>query len=242
MASTNKTTHYELSQYVGSDKPTYLGDYNGDMQKIDTAINSAQTKADTADVAAATAQSTAENAQTTANTAITNAGNAQTAATAVDTKVGDLANLTTTDKSSIVSGINEVNNKIGSAVNNVNNVITYLGIEPQFYQANSQSGNVSITVNTTVDSLVEIHGSISNWGYAGGVWVGSITHNGTGVTTLCEMQGIGAGQDSEYETIPVYYAFRVPANKTVTFTTSESNAGTTTKSDMGIKVTPYKYQ
>lgn len=38
MASTNKTTNYELSQYVGSDKPTYLGDYNGDMLKIDAGM------------------------------------------------------------------------------------------------------------------------------------------------------------------------------------------------------------
>lgn len=38
MASTNRTTNYELSQYVGSDKPTYLGDYNGDMLKIDTGM------------------------------------------------------------------------------------------------------------------------------------------------------------------------------------------------------------
>ena len=39
MASTNKTTNYELSQYLGSDKPTYLGDYNSDMLKIDNAIH-----------------------------------------------------------------------------------------------------------------------------------------------------------------------------------------------------------
>lgn len=38
MASTNKTTNFELSQYIGTDKPTYLGDYNSDMNKIDTAM------------------------------------------------------------------------------------------------------------------------------------------------------------------------------------------------------------
>lgn len=41
MSSTNKTTNYELSQYIGSDKPSYLGDYNSDMLKIDTAIKGA---------------------------------------------------------------------------------------------------------------------------------------------------------------------------------------------------------
>ena len=60
MASTNKTTHYELSQYVSSDKPTYLVDYNGDMAKIDTGINAAKTTADTANTAATNAATAAE--------------------------------------------------------------------------------------------------------------------------------------------------------------------------------------
>lgn len=35
---TNETVNYGLSQFVGSDIPNPLVDYNGDMQKIDTAI------------------------------------------------------------------------------------------------------------------------------------------------------------------------------------------------------------
>lgn len=35
MASTTKTTNLKLSQFVGTDKPAWLTDYNGDMQKID---------------------------------------------------------------------------------------------------------------------------------------------------------------------------------------------------------------
>lgn len=38
MSSTNKTANYELSQFVGTDIPSILNDYNGDMRKIDTAI------------------------------------------------------------------------------------------------------------------------------------------------------------------------------------------------------------
>lgn len=94
MASTNKTTNYDLSQYIGSDKPTYLSDYNGDMQKIDaqmkvnadnvaTAISSASTATSTANTANSTAQSalsTAQSANTTAGQANTTATNAQTTA------------------------------------------------------------------------------------------------------------------------------------------------------------------
>lgn len=41
MTATNHTEHYELSQYTESDRPTYTGDYNGDMFKIDAAIHAA---------------------------------------------------------------------------------------------------------------------------------------------------------------------------------------------------------
>lgn len=73
MSSTNKTTNYKLSQYVGTDKPTYLGDYNGDMLKIDT-----QMKAN-ADAAS--------NAQEKAGEAVTKAEQAQTNITNVDSRL-----------------------------------------------------------------------------------------------------------------------------------------------------------
>lgn len=50
MTATNKTENYELSQFVGSDRPTWLGDYNGDMSKID-----AQLKRNADDIASAAA-------------------------------------------------------------------------------------------------------------------------------------------------------------------------------------------
>ena len=50
MTATNKTTNYELSQFVGTDRPTWLGDYNSDMSKIDT-----QLKRNADDIASATA-------------------------------------------------------------------------------------------------------------------------------------------------------------------------------------------
>lgn len=35
MTATNHTKNYNLSQFVGTDHPTWLVDYNGDMAKID---------------------------------------------------------------------------------------------------------------------------------------------------------------------------------------------------------------
>lgn len=41
MTASNHTEHYGLSQYAQDDHPTYTGDYNGDMSKIDAAIYAA---------------------------------------------------------------------------------------------------------------------------------------------------------------------------------------------------------
>lgn len=87
MSSTNKTTNYELSQFVSTDKPAWLTDYNQDMGKIDTGIKSA---ADTA---------TDADGKADANT----------------TKIGDLSYLSTTAKNNLVAAINEVDGNADTA-------------------------------------------------------------------------------------------------------------------------------
>lgn len=49
MTATNHTKNYNLSQFAGTDRPTWLGDYNGDMARID-----AQLKRNADDIASAT--------------------------------------------------------------------------------------------------------------------------------------------------------------------------------------------
>ena len=38
MTATSHTKNYNLSQFAGTDRPTWLGDYNGDMGKIDAQL------------------------------------------------------------------------------------------------------------------------------------------------------------------------------------------------------------
>lgn len=104
MSSTNQTTNYGLSQYVGSDKPTYLGDYNSDMLKIDTqmktnadnisantsAVSTANTNATQALTNASTAQTTADTAQSTANTANNTATSALSKANTNESAIIDI--------------------------------------------------------------------------------------------------------------------------------------------------------
>lgn len=134
MGHTNSTTNLSLPQFVGTDKPTWLGDVNGAMQAIDAyagsndaAIAAVDAKADNAVADAASAVTTATNANNTAGTASTTATSASNLATQaltvannadghtnqLETKVGLLADLHTTDKTSIVNAINEVKDAEG---------------------------------------------------------------------------------------------------------------------------------
>lgn len=89
MSSTNKTTNYDLSQFIGTDKPAWLTDYNADMSKIDAGV--------------ATAQSTATGADGKA--------------TANASAIGNLSSLTTTAKTNLVAAANEINTTAGTALN-----------------------------------------------------------------------------------------------------------------------------
>lgn len=123
MGHTNTTANLALPQFIGTDKPTWLGDINGAFSAIDSyvgtndaAVSGAVSDAASAVSQAATAVSTANNANTTAGNASTAANNAvgvantaNAIAGTVDAKVGLLANLNTTDRTSIVNAINEVN-------------------------------------------------------------------------------------------------------------------------------------
>lgn len=73
MSSTNKTANYELSQFVGTDIPSILSDYNGDMRKIDAGIAEVATSAGSsasAVSALAGRVTTAENSITSLNGAL----------------------------------------------------------------------------------------------------------------------------------------------------------------------------
>lgn len=70
MSSIDKTPHYNLSQFGDSpdDKPSWRGDYTGDMSKIDSQMYRNETDATTATSTANTAKTTADSALSLAQT------------------------------------------------------------------------------------------------------------------------------------------------------------------------------
>lgn len=170
MASTNKTSHYNLSQYVGTDKPTYLVDYNTDMSNIDTGIYNAQSEATTNTASIGTLSSLTTTAQTDLVSAINEVdGNVDTlsgtvAGQTIDiasntSAIGNLTNLDTTAKNNLVAAINEVNTT-ASEINKLN-LTTFTT-----YSASDMTGlngtyvdNGSITIAKNSDgSVAKIYG------------------------------------------------------------------------------------
>lgn len=95
MSSTNHTTNYNLPQWVGSDKPAWLGDMNPAFTAIDTAIKANEVAA----------------------------GTAGTDATTAKNNIGTMADLSTTEKGTLVGAVNEVNTKVGTAQNTADTAV-----------------------------------------------------------------------------------------------------------------------
>lgn len=92
MASSDKTPTIVLSQFIGTDKPTWLTDYNGDMLKIDTAIAGQNGNINQAAADAAEAKTQAAGAASQVGVALNTAEDAKEQAAAADGKATNAQN------------------------------------------------------------------------------------------------------------------------------------------------------
>ena len=122
MSSTNKTPNYDLSQFIGSDKPAWLQDYNGDMNKIDTGIKNASDIANGA------------NGKADANT----------------TNIGDLSYLSTSAKNNLVSAVNEVDSKAETAQGTANSASASANSALTKAEGLENSLNINVFQNLTL--------------------------------------------------------------------------------------------
>lgn len=106
MSFTNKTPNYNLPQWLGTDKPSWLVDVNGAFSSIDTAVKNAADSGSGADATAKAALEIAQTAQETANSAMEQADNANTKA----------------DSSNVTAG--NAQTAAGTALTNANNALS----------------------------------------------------------------------------------------------------------------------
>ena len=188
MATTNHTPTIELSQYISTDKTSYLVNYNDDMLKIDGAIatdrdniNTAQNTADTAEGKADTNKLSIDAINLELNDPTNGlaprvAGNSA-AINTINSLIGN-GEPTTTDKT-IIGAINEINAKIPSGGDVAADDVTY---------DNTDSG---ITATNVQDAIDEIVASIPSAG-AVELQTGTLTAGQTTVILTFASQTIGA--------------------------------------------------
>lgn len=78
MSHTNKTPNYELPQFIGTDKASWLGDLNPAFLAIDTGMQANKVAAQAAEVSAGEASALAQSANSVANSANSSATSALT--------------------------------------------------------------------------------------------------------------------------------------------------------------------
>lgn len=125
MSHTNTTTNYSLPQFQGTDKPAWLGDINPALSTIDTQMKA---NADSA-------------------------SSAGSDATSANTKIGTLTNLTTTDKTDLVSAINEVDSNADTAQGTANQAVNTSASNAQKIAELESDFNLTATQYTSGMSL-----------------------------------------------------------------------------------------
>lgn len=243
MASTNKTTHYELSQYIGSDKPTYLVDYNMDMYNIDNGIYNAQSKADVNEGSIGTLSSLTTTEKSNLVGAIneidaqvgTNTSNIATNTLDISTNstaIGDLTNLTTTAKSDLVSAVNEVQSETDTNTSNIGllsnlittdktNVVSAVNEVDGVASTNSTNiGDLTTLTTTNKTNLVSAVNEVNSKGLNGVI----VWENPSPTATTFGAQTVNLNQDiTEFNVFDIFY-------------TNEGNYVTRTY-DKGIQIT-----
>ena len=136
---TNETTNYDLPQFIGTDKPTWLGDFNTAMSTIDTAvgtnasaITSLGTRVTSAEGVASQASSDVASLTSTVNTL---SGNVQTVTTTANNA-----------QSTATSALNTANSADGKADTNAS-AISSLDTRMDTAEANIANFNLT-TYNT----------------------------------------------------------------------------------------------
>ena len=171
MSYTNQTQHYGLPQYVGTDVPAYLTDYNGAMATIDQGMNAAKTQADAAATAAGQATNDIAALNSTVNTQATQisaaaqaASNAQSTANTADGKV-DALDIRVTALENTSHGLEYVditnlpsNQEITSNI--PNGKIPYAAV--LLAMPSGTTGSVAIHVGRYVDNRWIVFASVSS--------------------------------------------------------------------------------
>ena len=165
MAYTNKTVNYELPQYVADDKPTYLGDFNSAMNKIDEVMKTNADSVADANGQASNAVSQAQQASTTATSALNEVNTVKSQITTInekdsqqDTSISANSEAITTLQGDISKNKTSITN-IEDFLNLINTQIYSSQITTNIGQIDTSQTNIKVSVNKD-GSYGQIYGKI----------------------------------------------------------------------------------
>ena len=169
------TTNIGLKTYEANDPTDWLGEFNYNMNKIDTAVGTQNDAIEVIEETASTAVTTANTASTTANTASTTASEAlQTASTkaSIDDNVASATTTFSSNKiNDLISGIQpgtEIDDtvtsttktwsssKINTEISSANTFPDYNYSDSVAYTEEVTSGNMTLTYTTTEDCYLNV--------------------------------------------------------------------------------------
>lgn len=163
MSFTNSTPNYGLPQYVGTDKPTFLGDFNNAMSTIDTALHNNEQNA---------GEGLAELQQ--AQAALTET---QETLTEVQTEVANVSGIASTVNQNVqqaLSAANDATTAANSATSQIQPAVTAANQASADAQAAQQVANGNVTTLNQLSERVtaleksqiqEISGNITTNGF-----------------------------------------------------------------------------
>lgn len=173
MSYTNKTTHYELPQYLGTDIPSILTDLNESYEAIDEAIYAVASKqsGDEADITALRSQVSTQGVEIAQNT--TNIANEITARQNADTALD--------------GRVSTNENNISSLQSNVSNVTSRVGV----VESKIGTGTLDTVAQDLIGAVNEIHSELPS-GSASEVQTATLTAGQTSKVLTFTEQTIGA--------------------------------------------------
>lgn len=151
MASTNKTPNLGLSQFQPLDKPAWLGDYNQDMSKIDTAVHNNQTKVDSMETNVNVAISSADAATKAAQAATEAAAEATSVAQNAQTTANNVSGTATQALAVAQQAQESVNNKVDKSGDTMTGALTITGSDTPL-SLRGEDGGVLFHVNKAIQS------------------------------------------------------------------------------------------
>lgn len=187
MSSTNKTTNLELSQFIGSDSPKWLTDYNADMEKIDAGYQTVKAQADATDLivgghtTSLTSLSATVTEQGTAISGLRTSVNGNTGSINTINELLGSGEPTTTNKT-IIGAINEIQAEVEAITPGGSVAASSVSYD------NTDSGLTASNVQDAIDEVVSsIPAALATEKKTGTLAAGS-----TSITLTLTSQTIGA--------------------------------------------------